>query len=256
MSHSRLEATIALFFVISTTLAASAWAEGYEPGVSVGQWVKYGNVVAWGHQVSSDFNKSDWMKLEVVGISGKNITLHMSGKYKNGTAAKEYGILFNVETGFMNSTAGPEPFSFLTASNLQQNDELPGTALAINKTESRTYLGTNRTANIINITLHMTGYLDYHYVMVYDRASGILLEMNIESTSPIIPSMDYRMSFNVVDTAIFGQNVSTGLLIDPIYVIVAVIAIVLVVITTFFVMKRRKKPQSITPPAETAKPRT
>ena len=256
MSDLKSGTTIALICVISTALMTSAWAIEYNPGVSVEQWIKYGNIAAWGSEVPSDFNESDWMKLEVVGISGKNVTLRMSGKYKNGTAAKEYGILFNVETGLMNSTTGPEPFSFLTAGNLQQNDELPGTALTINKTESRTYLGTNRIANVINITLHMTGYLDYQYLTVYDRASGILLEMNIESASPIIPSMDYRMSFSVVDTSIFGQDVSTGLSIDPVYVVAAVIVIVLVVIITFFVLKRRKKPPSITPTTETREPKT
>jgi hypothetical protein len=244
--------------MISVGLTTPAWAVEYNPGVSVGQWVKYGNVVAWGYNVPSDFNQSDWMKLEVVAVSGKEVTLHMSGKYRNGTAAREYDILSNVETGELkaNASFGPEPFSYLMAANLQKNDDPPGTGLTINKAETRSYLGTNRTVNMINMTLFGAGILNSEYFVAYDRISGMLLEMNIELTSPIVPSQNYRMSFSVVDTNIFSSSTSAEPSIDPIYIIAAIVAIILVIVMVFLILKRKKKPLIAEPPAQTSESKT
>ena len=257
----KLAIAFVLTCVISVGLTTPASAVEYNPGVSVGQWVKYGDFVAWGYGIPSDFNASDWMKIEVKGVSGKTVTLHTSGMYGNSSAATEYDIVFNVETGAWttNMTFGSEGFSFITAANLNSGDELPGSEqtiggppLTINKTETRTYLGTNRTVNLINVTWFQAGLVDSQYSIAYDKISGILLEMNIELTSPIVPSQNYRMSFSVVDTNIFGSSTS----IDPIYIIAAIVALVLVIVMVFLVLKRKKKPSIAEPPAQTSESKT
>jgi heme/copper-type cytochrome/quinol oxidase subunit 2 len=86
---------------------------------------------------------------------------------------------------------------------------------------------------------------------VYDKISGALLEMNIELTSPLLPSENYRMSFSVVDTNIFSSSTPTEPSIDPVYIIAAIVAVVLVMVVVFLVLKRKKKPPISTPPAQT-----
>jgi parallel beta-helix repeat protein len=187
--------------LIFSTMSVSAIE--YNVGVKVGDWVKYGNFVGVGPG-SEVINQSDWSKVEVVAVSGTNITFLRSGKFKNGSDFKEEGIVIDVEKGAMNGTVvGP---SIVIAANLQEGDILPGSLFAINKTETRNYLSASRSVNILNVTQSVLG-VNYESVMIWDRVSGMLLEMSL-MTDPYV----VKMSFSVIDTNIFAP--STG----PIYI--------------------------------------
>lgn len=238
MSDLKLKVAIALVCIISVAFIASASATDYNPGVSANQYIKYGNVMMSGPTVPADANDTDYIRIDVVDISGTNVTLHMSGQYKNGTAATpESGYIVDVETGYMNYSSGLG--SFVIAANLQEGDNLTTAALSlkVNTTETRTYLSANRAVNIVNLT-----YSGYMIFLAYDQASGILLELDM------IPMLNTEISFSVVETNIFTTGPAAWLQDNLIYIVIVIIVIIVVVAAV--VLMRRKKPPE-TPPAET-----
>jgi len=219
MLCSKLKTLPALIGIILVTLAAPVKAVEYNVGVSVGQWVTYGNFVAIGPNAPSDLNETLWARMEVVEVFGKNVTLHMSGMYKNGTPAPESGTICNVETGWSNSS-GMYGISMLIAANLQAGDALPGTPFTINKTETRNYGGFVTSVNILNLTFSMPGYY-YKYVYVWDKPSGMLLELEFEMQTSTPPAYS-KMAFSMTNTNIpeFPSNI-----ILPLFMMSALIAI-------------------------------
>lgn len=257
MSISKSKTAIVLACVLSIALLTSSLATEYNPGVSAGQWIKYGNFTASGADVPSYFNDTDWMKIEVVAVSGKNVTLHMSGQYKNGTATDEEGITVNIETSQLNMTTSGGLF-FITAANLAENDVAfsmgtPAVQFRINKTETRTYLGTSRTVNIINITNHEDqlelGTIDQKYIGIFDKATGIMLEMNVSMTSTMLPQANMQMSFSITDTNIFSPQDVT------IYAIIAAVIIIVIIVAAIMFM-RKKKPPTPQPTTDATTPET
>jgi len=219
MLCSKLKTFPALIGIILVTLVAPVKAVEYNVGVSVGQCVTYGNFVGIGPSMSPDINETLWMRLDVTEVSGKNVTLHASGMYKNGTSAPESGTICNVETGWSNSS-GMYGISMLIAANLQAGDALPGTPFTINKTETRNYGGFVTSVNILNLTFSMPGYY-YKYVYVWDKPSGMLLEIDMEMQTPSPPTYS-KMAFSMTNTNIpeFPSNI-----ILPIFMTSALIAI-------------------------------
>jgi hypothetical protein len=248
---SRIAIVFACVVLIAFTVPALA--VEYNPGVIAGEWVKYGHFVASGLGVPSDFNQSDWMKITVTAVSGNNVTLHMSGKYKNGTATNESDTIYDVETGWTNVTTGTYNvssfsygFFFITATNLTENDPLlTASVLKINKTETRTYLGEDRTVNIVNITTSIPGFYDFKYVTVYDKASGMLLETTMLSNSTLMPSTDMQMSFSIIQTSIFG--VGTGEWFQDLRIWTGIAVVIIIVIALIIVLTRPKQPPTKTP---------
>jgi hypothetical protein len=251
MSNLKSKFAIALACALLVAFVTPIWATEYNVGVSEGQWIKYGNFVATGSG-SADVNNTDWMKMEVVTVSGKNVTLHESGKFKNGTDTPESGSICNVETGWMNGTSGG--FFLIIAANLQEGDTLPvpppGTPLTINKTETGTYAGVSRSVNIYNLTVSMATYGSSTLVMIWDKASGMLLEMKMEMTSTITPSQNMRMSFSATDTNIFVTGPAGWLLENIIYIVIIVVAVIVVVAAVVLMRRRKPKPP---PPTTTTK---
>jgi parallel beta-helix repeat protein len=192
-----------MFFISSVS------ATEYLVGVKVGDWVKYGDFVGIG-QGTELMNQTDWMKVEVVEVSGKDVTLHASGKYKNGSDTQESGMIVNVETGIINGSSSSMGIGFLISANLQQGDALVmGSPYNINKTETRTYLGVSRSVNILELIMSESGFY-YECLLIWDRASGMLLEIKMEITA----SITMKMSFDVIDTNIFASGPEPA----PIYI--------------------------------------
>ena len=78
-------------FVLLVTFVAPVLAVEYNPGVSVGQYVKYGNF----YVVNLGAVLYDWEKVEVIAVSGKEVTLLMTGQFKNGTALPHNGDIYD-----------------------------------------------------------------------------------------------------------------------------------------------------------------
>jgi hypothetical protein len=136
--------------------------------------------------------------MEVVEVSGKEVTLRITGAYMNGTALPPSEVICNIEAGRTD-----EWQRYIIAANLNQGDKILNTATAdtINKTETRTILGASRSVNILNFTYSAAGQ-DMLFTYIYDKASGIQLgfEMKINI---IEQAVTYTNSYSIIDTNIF-----------------------------------------------------
>jgi hypothetical protein len=236
---------IKLFTVILTTALLAALvlpvlALTYNPGVVTGQYVKYGNFVGIGQGVES-FNDYDWLKLQVTHVSGKSVTLLSTSQYKNGTAIAGNGTVsvWNIETGTQDgvpTTQGP-----IIASNLNQGDPIPPpNTYAVNRTESRTYLGVSRTVNILDASISTPDY-NVTLTYVYDKTSGMLLESTTQTTTQALPQpIVTTISYSVIETDIFSStNPSPSVPEFPITIVGVVIVVMVVVAVTLILFKKK-----------------
>jgi hypothetical protein len=198
-SMLKIAFTLACVFLIMA-FVAPARAVDYNPGVSVGQWIKYGNYVVT--TPAETVISPDWSMIEVIGVSGKEVTLRTTGAYMNGSAIPAYEMTCNIET-YRISEGVFEYQTYLLAGDLNQGDKTLNVADAntINKTETRTILGTSRSVNILNFTNSYAGQ-NMKSILIYDKASGMSLGMEMEITI-IEPAVTYTNSYSIIDTNIF-----------------------------------------------------
>jgi hypothetical protein len=213
----------------------------YNLGVEKGQFVKYGNFVGVGQGVES-FNDYDWLKLQVTDVSGKDVTLFSTSQFKNGTAIAGNGTtsVWNIDAGTQDgvpSTQGP-----IVAANLNQGDPIPPlNTYSVNRTESRTYLGVSRTVNILDTSLSTPDY-NTTLTYVYDKASGMLLESNTQTTNQAQPQpVITTISYIVIETNIFGSTINPSPSIPELPITtVGVIVVLIGIVAALILFKRRK----------------
>jgi len=221
MLNSRLKIAFPLVCVLLiVAFVAPVWAAEYNPGVSVGQWVKYGNYVVT--TPAETVISPDWGMIEVVGVSGKEVTLRTTGAYMNGTAIPSEEGTCNIETGIINGHQ-----RYILAANLNQGDKILNLAGSdiINKTETRTILGASRSVNILNFTYSAAGQ-DMTFTYIYDKASGMNLEFEMK-IKIIEQAVTYTNSYRIIDSNIFDcepiPEFSSGTLLAILLLVVAVI---------------------------------
>jgi hypothetical protein len=225
-------------FVAITILAAfaiSVFAQEYSVGVTEGQYVTYGNFVGMGPGFES-FNDYDWLKLEIISVSGNQVTLLSTGQFKNGDAIPGNGTttVWNLETGTEEgtpSTQGP-----IIAANLGQGDAIPPpNTYSVNKTEDRTYLGVSRSVNILDVEISTPDY-DTALTFVYDRVSGMLLESTSQTTQTQPETTTSEYSYSIIETNIFGSAPGTF----PVEFIIIIVAVVVlaIVVAVLLLLKR------------------
>ena len=90
----------------------------YKPGVKVGQWIEYGNIEVNGTAFES-YTDVEWIKWEVISVTGKEVALGMSTKLKNGTVLEGGDSVLNVETGTVNGTNQAASSIAIIAGNIQ-----------------------------------------------------------------------------------------------------------------------------------------
>jgi hypothetical protein len=191
-----------------SALAAPVLAIGYAPGVSVGQYAKYGNFIGVGPGEET-INNTDFVKQEVIAVSGTQITLFTTGQLKDGSPTQGNGstTIWDIQAGTSNGT--PMVQGPIVAANLNQGDTIPPpNTYTVNRTETRTYLGTSRTVNVLNPTIITPDYTTT-FTFVYDRASGILLEatsITIQNQATSTPS---EYSYIITQTNIFEATQTT-----------------------------------------------
>ncbi len=243
LSNFKFTLSFVMATVILVALALPVFAVQYNSGVTVGQYVKYGNFVGTGPGVEA-FNDYGWLKLQVTDVSGKAITLLSTSQFKNGTAIPGNGSVevWNIETGTENgvpSTQGP-----IIAANLNQGDAIPpSNTYMVNRTESRTYLGVSRTVTILDVTLSTPDYntsLSY----VYDRASGMLLESTTLTTTQADPQpVATSISYSIIETNIFGSTPTPSPSVPEFTLLMlgVIIFVVMVIVATSLIILKRKK---------------
>jgi len=206
LSNFKFLVSLVMASVILVALALPVFAVQYNPGVTEGQYLKYGNFVGSGPGYES-FSDYGFLNLQVVSVSGNTVTLLSTGQFKNGTALPGDGTtdVWNLETGTDNgipSTQGP-----IIAANLNLGDSIPPpNTYSVNQTVSRTYLGVERSVNILNVAVLTSDYnstLNY----VYEKLSGMLLEATSTTTTQAQPSpVTSTYSYSVIETNIFAST--------------------------------------------------
>jgi hypothetical protein len=235
MSNYKLSVAFLFAVVLSAAFTFPVFAQEYSPGVVAGQYVKYGNFVGAGPGFES-FNDYDWLKLEIISVSRKEVTLLSTGQFKNGTLFwQRHKTVWNIEAGTEDdtpSTQGP-----IIAANLNQGDAIqpPGT-YTVNKTEDRTYLGVSRSVNILDVEISTPDY-NTSLTYVYDRGSGMILESTSITTQAQPEPTTSEYAYSIIETDVFGST-PTNL---PIAVIIAVALVVVTVAVAVVLLLRRTK---------------
>ncbi|MDT8782444.1 MAG: hypothetical protein IAX22_07380 [Candidatus Bathyarchaeota archaeon] len=228
MFNLKLGICFCLVFVLLSGLVASVSATEYKVGVSVGQWIAYGNydVIDSGDQGTIPA----WSKLEVSSVSEQRVLFYASGMYRNGSE-----FYYHADRSITANN------TLIISANLTQGDfiNLNQEAL-INRTETRKYLGTERVVNVIEHSETIEE-LTYSALFVYDQISGVLLEYKVEETlSAEQMSTAYKYAYSIVDTNIFAVSDKTGT--DYYWGIgIALAVIVIVSLTTIMLLKKRAK---------------
>ncbi len=244
MTNYKLPFFIFFAVTLTTAFAVPVFATTYSPGVSVGQYAKYGNFVGDGPGAEA-FNNYDWLKLQVTGVTENTVTLFSTGQFKDGTPTPGNGstTVWNVETGTEDGT--PRPQGPIIAANLNQGDAIPPpNTYTVNRTESRVYLGISRTADILEVSFSTSGY-NSSLTYVYDRASGILLESTTQTTTQAEPApVTTVVSYSVVETNIFGSSPTLSPTIPefPLQTAcVALLTVLIIAVSAIVFLKKRKQ---------------
>lgn len=183
LSFCLLFGMLVVVFLVKTGGAASA---ERTVGVKEGDWIKYGDFQAlWGSddpeaepwQGLIDVNQTEWVKNEVIAISGTNITFRSVTQFKDGTSVPFISSV-DVRTGL-----GIGNFTFVSAGlapgdSLYDSFEFLGDR--INETIPSTYAGLTRQTNHINATfVDASEYVVMVSNNYWDKATGILVERRV-----------------------------------------------------------------------------
>jgi hypothetical protein len=253
MLNQRRIVFFVLTLILFSTVVSPVFAMNYVPGVTAGQYVKFGNYSGTDVLVfpGVDLPLYKWIVREVVAVSGKEVTMHISSlvNYKNGTTDTiNETMLLNIESGTNDGFTPIEPGIIIPA-YLNEGDAIPPFSLGIiiNETETRTYLGVSRSVNIINYSISTPEGTFANYI-VYDKASGVMLENLVDSGffvslfggSDFITSDPHaQLSSNIIETNIFGGASNEAVPSEYVYIAVAAIIIVITVAVAMLLLRKR-----------------
>lgn len=241
MLNYKLIIPLLMATIILVSMTLPVFAVQYTPGVTSGQYVKYGNFGGSGPGYES-FNDYGFLNLQVVSISGNSVTLLSTGQFKNGTSLPGNGTtdVWNVETGTDNetpSTQGP-----IIAANLNQGDAIPPpNTYSVNQTADRTYLGTTRSVNILNVAVATPDY-NSTLTYVYDKLSGMLLESTTTTVTQASPQpITSTYSYSIISTNIFGSTSPSPIVPEFSSTIIAmgILSVTILAVSLILVLRRK-----------------
>ena len=241
MITKKLSLPFMIVCVLIIAFTAPVFAVQYNPGVTAGQYVKYGNFQGSGPGYDQ-FGDYSFLNLQVVSVSGSVVTLLSTGQFKNGTALPGNNTtdIWDVSAGTDNGN--PKPQGPIIAANLNQGDAIPPpNTYTVNQTVSATYLSVTRTVNILNVTISTPDYnstLNY----VYDKASGMLLDSSSTTVTQAQPQpVTSTYSYSIIATNIFGSTSPSPTIPEFSTQIMAVsIALIAVISASLTILMRKK----------------
>jgi hypothetical protein len=255
MSKKIVLLTLVLALLLSAMVVTSS-AQPRTVGVTVGDWVKFGDVnftwssndpnttKVWYGMDLERYNETEWVMTEITQVAGTNVTIQHTERFKNSTEETSSGWL-DIDTGDGNATF------MLIAANLNENDALYTSGdysnYLINETITRVYPDSTRETNHINMTYGPYNYtippdteVYYFYSMnfYWDKATGILVEDSFEMTNQTGEYFTaWSMDFKITESNVW---------VVPEFPRLTSIVLILVVLTTAIVIyKRRLLKQSI-----------
>src|SRR6266568_4441554 len=220
---------VLLLFALPSVHFPVAHGATYTPGVSIGDWVDYGQVSFQGD--GNDFNVQDFihtidLNSTVTDVHGNNVTLLQTAKFDNGTDPRSVVLQGDVATGEGNLTFALIAGGLTAGDPVTQAPPIMGGlgafASVINETVTRQYAGLLRTVNVgiqepslPGVTLKSTAY--------WDAQTGFALELSLHSfipagiLSPFSPSSSIDIHLKATSTNIWtpSTNPDFGLDIAP-----------------------------------------
>ena len=201
----------------------------YSPGVTVGEWVDYGQLSFQGNGNSFNvqgFTHTIDLNSTVTNVNGNSVTLIQTAKFDNDTAPRSVVLQGDVATGEGNLTFALIAGGLTAGDPVTQAPPIMGGlgafASVINETVTRRYAGLLRTVNIgiqepslPGVTLRSTAY--------WDAQTGFALELSLHSfipagtLSPDSPSSSIDIHLKATSTNIWtpSTNPDFGLDITP-----------------------------------------
>lgn len=172
-------------------------------GVNVDDWFKY-TITVRGNSSSlnNTYDVFKWMKVQITGVSGTNVTGQTTIHYQNESETTNDGWV-DVETGNGGGSSGGLT-GFVLAANLGVGDTiytnpipLPG-SITINSTADRTYPGGARATNHAQYTSNSASgslVLDYYW----DKLTGAMVETDYNITAQqgadtVVMSLQYILA--------------------------------------------------------------
>jgi hypothetical protein len=188
--------------VLLATLAFPVSAQVYTPGVTTGQYVMYGNFIEVGE--SGPYHNYDWSRLDVVAVSGNDVSLLVTGQMTTGDPIPSNGTVgdWNLENGTYNGGSVTQGGFPIIAANLTADEPIPSTDWIIN-TETDIFLGVARSTNIVTV-LSSTADYNSSETYYYDQLSGMLMAWQ-ETIFTFSDSSTVTWSYNIIATNIFGS---------------------------------------------------
>jgi len=241
----RLQRVFAKCALVGVVVALLVWAVSpcfgaYFVGVKAGDWVKYeGSASGFEPDEFLDLSQMEWMKGEVLGVSGTTVTVQMTAHYKNGSESVQ------ILVGDVATASGNLTFMIMPAV-LEKGDAFPiamfdlgQVSLFINDTVSRTYMGVSRSVNALSLSVS-EDYVSLEVAGYWDQATGVLMELSMQ-VSALNENM--QMSFKAIETNMWsgGGFLGGDLSSNPIY-LVGIIAAVIAVVAVAVVLFVRRKP--------------
>jgi len=195
--------SVSLIVLMFSSMNVSA--STYTVGVNAGDWAGFGDIsfeyasnMTGYEEPPPEMNEMNvsWADMEILDVSGSNITGRSTTIYANGTERADV-MSGNIATGEGNLSIG------LIPSNLGAGEEIPANLtyyteeplkLFINGTVTRIYAGANREVNYVNITYPIIyGNITYgawNMSLYWDKKTGITCEEVVS----------YRMSYTDNET--------------------------------------------------------
>ena len=186
-------------------------AAGREPGVRIGDFCEYHDIVVYWSSTDPDatcpdylkeFNETQWMYLQVLDVDGTNVTGQATIHYKNGTEETSGGWV-DVDTGNGNNMT-----MFLIAANLGPGDSIYTSGYysswMINETISKMYpSGEVRDTNLFNLTMEVSYppyYAKYSMNHYWDKETGAIVQMDMETIEESTHNTTYSMHIGITGT--------------------------------------------------------
>ena len=216
--------TIGILSLVSSPLTAippPIFTGEYDPGVSVGDYVTYGNFVCNRQHPKDHFCIKDlaFKKMEVIAVSGKEVTFLYTEQFKNGSATWRNGLTstWDVEKFAWGIDEDELSIDFeqLIAANLTDESCILKTSESgysdwsrrhSLENDVRTYLGNDRNVVVYSWLFSQGVYTALTRLRantVYDQLSGIRLEVEILAWDGTDYG-DLLQGFSVVETNLFS----------------------------------------------------